>query len=111
MLRGRASMAYINVAIINASTVLRDSVVKAAVPDLQTQVHRDFAPAWGIDADLTFVPKGSKPAPGSWWLVILDNSDVADGPARCAYAATGRAPCGCQRGPARSAAGAPAVSA
>jgi hypothetical protein len=40
-------------------------------------VHRDFAPAWGIDADLTFVPKGKKPPAGSWWLIILDNSDQA----------------------------------
>src|SRR5437870_13683909 len=77
MLRGRASMAYINVAIINASTVLRDSVVKSAVPALQTQVHRDFASAWGIDADLVFVPKSSSPPAGAWWLVVLDNSDVA----------------------------------
>src|SRR5437667_12655547 len=77
MLRGRASMAYINVAIINASTVLRDSVVKAAVPALQTQVHRDFAPAWGIDADLIFVPNRAKPPARSWWLTIVDNADQA----------------------------------
>ena len=43
----------------------------------QTQVHRDFAPAWGIDADLTFVPKGATPASGSWWLTVLDDSDQA----------------------------------
>ncbi|HZC80161.1 MAG TPA: hypothetical protein VE222_00330 [Nitrospiraceae bacterium] len=70
-------MANINVAVINASTVLRDSVVNAAVPALQTQVHRDFAPAWGIDADLTFVPKGATPPSGSWWLTLLDSSDQA----------------------------------
>lgn len=70
-------MADIKIAVINSSTVLTDAAVSAAVPALLTQVHRDFAPAWGIDADLTFVPKGSEPAAGSWWLVILDNSDVA----------------------------------
>lgn len=70
-------MAEIKVSIINGSTVLTDEQVKAAVPAFQLQVRRDFASAWGIDADLTFVPKKSKPAPGSWWLVILDNSDVA----------------------------------
>jgi hypothetical protein len=70
-------MADIKVAIINASTVLTDNQVKTVVPALQTQVHRDFAPAWGIDADLIFVPKGKKPPSGSWWLVILDNSDQA----------------------------------
>jgi hypothetical protein len=70
-------MANIQVSVQNASTVLTDQQVKDAVPALQTQVHRDFAPAWGIDADLTFVPQGAQPAPGSWWLVILDDSDQA----------------------------------
>ncbi|KDB07801.1 hypothetical protein LIG30_3003 [Burkholderia sp. lig30] len=70
-------MATTSVSIINASTVLTDAQVQAAVPALQTQVHRDFAPAWGIDADLTFIPTGAAPAGGSWWLTILDNSDQA----------------------------------
>ncbi|MBI3810738.1 MAG: hypothetical protein HY283_00820 [Nitrospirae bacterium] len=70
-------MANIKIAVINACTVLTDKQVGTAVPALQTQVHRDFAPAWGIDADLLFVPKGKKPPQGSWWLVILDTSDQA----------------------------------
>jgi hypothetical protein len=70
-------MANINISVINASTALTDKEVQAAIPALQTQVHRDFAPAWGIDADLSFVPKGKKPAAKSWWLIILDNSDQA----------------------------------
>lgn len=69
-------MANIQVSVINASTVLTDDEVQAAVPAFQTQVRNDFAPVWGIDADLTFVPQGSSPAPGSWWLVIFDNSDM-----------------------------------
>jgi hypothetical protein len=70
-------MAEIKVALINASTVLTNDDVEAALPALQTQVHRDFAPAWGIDADLTFVAKGHQSPSGSWWLAILDNSDQA----------------------------------
>jgi hypothetical protein len=70
-------MADIQISVINASTVLTDDQASAAVPALQTQVHRDFAPVWGVDADLTFVPAGSTPAKGSWWLAILDNSDQA----------------------------------
>jgi N-acetylmuramoyl-L-alanine amidase len=70
-------MANIKVSIINESTVVSDNEVVDAIADLQTQVSRDFAPAWGIDADLTFVPSGSQPARGSWWLSILDNSDQA----------------------------------
>jgi len=70
-------MAFINISVINASTALTEADVEKVVPALQTQVHRDFAPAWGIDADLTFVPRGKRPAPNTWWLVILDNSDQA----------------------------------
>src|SRR5438876_9838712 len=71
-------MANIRVAIINASTVLTDNEVAPAVSALQTQVQRDFAAAWGIDADLTFVPSTAQQLPADhWWLVILDNSDQA----------------------------------
>lgn len=70
-------MANIKVSVINASKALTDDQVNAAVPALQIQVHRDFAPVWGTDADLSFVPTGGTPAAGSWWLVILDNSDQA----------------------------------
>ncbi len=68
-------MAAVKVSVINDCTVLTDAEIAAAVPDLQTQVHRDFCPAWGTDADLVFVPKGKKPDPGTWWLVIMDYSD------------------------------------
>jgi hypothetical protein len=70
-------MADIQVAIVNASTAVQDSQVQAIVPALQTQVHRDFAPVWGVDADLIFVGHGAAPPAGSWWLTVLDNSDQA----------------------------------
>jgi hypothetical protein len=70
-------MASIQIAIINESTVLADSDVQAAIPSLQQQISGDFAPVWGIGADLAFIPKGSTPPTAAWWLVILDNSDQA----------------------------------
>jgi hypothetical protein len=70
-------MANIEVAVINASTVVGDGDVEAAVPALQKQVSRDFSAAWGIDADLSFVPSGAQPPVGAWCLTILDNSDQA----------------------------------
>src|SRR6266540_5612053 len=60
----RSTMADIKVAVINASTVLTDAQVQAVVPAPQTKVHSHFAPAWGLDAALAFVPKTPKPAPG-----------------------------------------------
>ncbi|TMC47830.1 MAG: hypothetical protein E6J14_14390 [Chloroflexi bacterium] len=70
-------MANVQIAVVNASTVLEDRDVAAVVPALQKQVSRDFAPPWGADADLTFVPKDGTPAAGTWWLSVLDNSDQA----------------------------------
>ncbi len=70
-------MANIIIAVINQSTVLADGEVLAATAAFQIQVSRDFAPVWGIDAQLIFVPQGTQPPAGAWWLVVLDNSDQA----------------------------------
>ena len=70
-------MSNINIAVLNSSTVLKDDQIKPVVAALQKQVHNDWAPVWGNDADLSFVPTGTQPAAGSWWLVILDDSDQA----------------------------------
>ncbi|MFE6053223.1 hypothetical protein ACFQ6N_20890 [Kitasatospora sp. NPDC056446] len=69
-------MSTIKIEVANESTVLTDHEVSAVVPALQTQVHRDFAPAWGTDADLSFVAPSALSA-DAWWLVVLDNSDQA----------------------------------
>jgi hypothetical protein len=49
----------VKIAIINDSTVLTDAQVAAAVPPLQKQIDRDAGPAWGISAQLRFVPSAS----------------------------------------------------
>jgi hypothetical protein len=70
-------MPEIKVSVINASSVVTDDEVRTLVAALQKQVSRDFAPVWGIDAELVFVPAGGKPDAGTWWLSILDNTDRA----------------------------------
>jgi len=70
-------MANIKIAILNNYTPLSDADVQNVVDALQMQVHRDFAPAWGIDADLTYYKSGQTPPADSWQLIILDNSDQA----------------------------------
>ena len=67
----------IRISVINESTVLADADVTPVVAALQKQVTNDFRPVWGTDAELTIVPKGAQPATGSWWLVLLDDSDQA----------------------------------
>ena len=68
----------IQISVINESTVLADTDVAPVVAALQKQVSNDFRPIWGTDATLTIVPKGTQPAGGSWWLVLLDDSDQAN---------------------------------
>ncbi len=70
-------MPDITVSVINASTVVTDDECRALVAALQKQVSQDFAPVWGIDAALVFVPTGGKPDSGTWWLSILDTTDRA----------------------------------
>src|SRR5436305_9085324 len=67
----------IEIALMNASKTLNDTEVSNALKALQTQVSRDFAPVWGVDANLTFYGQGQNVRSGSWWLVALDDSDQA----------------------------------
>ncbi|PYT96210.1 MAG: hypothetical protein DMG38_24650 [Acidobacteria bacterium] len=70
-------MSVLNISVIKASTVLTDNDVHPVVDALQKQVDNDFGPAWGVDAKLNFVPQGGAPPAGSWWLLMLDDSDQA----------------------------------
>jgi hypothetical protein len=68
----------VQIAVINESTVIDDAAVQAMMLALQTQWNRDLAPIWDLEAAFfSFVPKGSTPTAGSWWLVFLDDSDQA----------------------------------
>jgi hypothetical protein len=66
------------VAVINQSSDLKDADIKACVDALNQQVNRDFSSPWGLDATMVAVAKGKKPPAGAWWLVMLDDMDVAD---------------------------------
>src|SRR5262245_42740438 len=50
------SVSY-RVTVMNETTMVSDEEVTAAMAALQTQVRRDFAPAWGVEAELTFMAK------------------------------------------------------
>jgi len=76
LLRSQIGPVSYRLAVINKSTLINNKQAKIAVSALQIQIHRDFAPAWGIDAEIVFVPKGSRPPKACWWLVLLDDSDA-----------------------------------
>jgi hypothetical protein len=65
------------ISLINHSTITSDAVVAAMVPDLQTQISRDFAPIWDLDAHLEFCGRTDPIDPACWQLLILDDADQA----------------------------------
>lgn len=66
------------IAIVNSSHVLSDAQVVAAIPALQTQIDRDFLPAWKLPpvklvfAVLGKVPKGA-------WPIYLNRHSTDEG--------------------------------
>ena len=72
-------MKSIQIAVVNASSLADDDVADGLVA-LQRQVSDDFAPVWGVDAELHLVTKehafcGAK-YPDHWGLVLEDHELV-----------------------------------
>lgn len=64
------------IAIKNMSTAVTDSQLSTVVTALQTQVTRDWYPAWRTTANLIRLTKTQAVPAGAWPIYILDNSDV-----------------------------------
>lgn len=62
----------------NYSTVVSGPELKAAMPAFQKQTSEHFAPAWGVDAKLLFMPQDYVAAVGSWLLCLFDDADAAN---------------------------------
>jgi hypothetical protein len=74
----RITIPIIPISVINESTVLSDNDIPPVLAALQQQVTEDFCPVWGTNAELKIVARGLQPPSGSWWLVLLDDSDQAN---------------------------------
>ena len=72
-------MKLIQIAVVNASSLADDDVANGLVA-LQRQVSDDFAPVWGVDAELHLVAKeqafGGTKFPDRWALVLEDHELV-----------------------------------
>ena len=67
------------IAVLNSSTSLSDVAVSGMLDAFQRQWNFDLAPVCSVEpAVFTFVPLGQNAAPGTWWLVFLDDSDQAN---------------------------------
>ncbi len=66
-------MAAHQIMLVNHSSMsVSPAELTAVAAALQTQVTRDFVPAWGIPATVTALTQGHPPA-GAWQLRILDH--------------------------------------
>ncbi len=71
-------MPKIQIAIINEYEAgVSNDAVQAAVNAMQKQVSEHFSPVWGVDADVIFYP-AKNPPPGTWLVIILDDTDQAN---------------------------------
>ena len=66
-----------NIAVINRSTVVPDTLGQIYTEALQIQVSQHWAPIWGDDARLVFYGQNHTPPANWWWLVLIDDSDTA----------------------------------
>ncbi len=71
-------MATTQIAVINESSLVTDQDVASAVEALQKQVSGDFAPVWGLDAQLNFFGHGQTAPAESWQIAVLDDPDQAN---------------------------------
>jgi hypothetical protein len=69
----------LQIAVINESSAISDRDVQGMIPAFSTQWNNQLNVVWGVGAaHFSFIPKGSAPPAGSWWVVFLDDSDQAD---------------------------------
>jgi|SRR5579862_4439148 len=73
------SKRMLQVAVINESTAIDDATVQSFLPAFAQQWNEDRISIWPVlPSQLNFIPKGTAPASGTWWVVFLDDSDQAD---------------------------------
>ncbi len=70
-------MTAVTVAVINATTLLTDDQVNAAVSQIWPCARKGRVPDWAADAHLIFVPRGSVLPPCALALVIMDDVEQA----------------------------------
>src|SRR5262245_16625500 len=64
-----APMRRVNIEVIHETKLATEAEVRRVVRALQRQVHEDFAPVWGIDAELAYAASLEKADPEAWHVV------------------------------------------
>jgi hypothetical protein len=73
-----ASSLRYKVSIVNESSTIADKDIESIVAALRKQITDHLSPAWGVSADLNFIPKGQKVPSGNWIISVLDQTDEPD---------------------------------
>ncbi len=63
------------IAFIRDTVLLTDAMVASYVEAQQIQITRDFAPAWGIDAECVFIAPGGAIPSDAWQVWFKDHTD------------------------------------
>jgi hypothetical protein len=67
------------IAVVNKSTNVSDHDTSAMVRACSRQLHRDAAPAWGLQpVPVVFYKDEEAVPPGAWLMALLDDADQAD---------------------------------
>jgi hypothetical protein len=66
-----------DIIVINESTVVSDADLAVWTKAVQRQIDEEVAPVWGISGKLINITKGTPRPAGQWWMVILDDTDMA----------------------------------
>ena len=66
-----------DVIVINESSVVNDDDLATWTRAVQRQLNEQVGPIWGVSATLYNIPKGTPRPTGEWWMVILDDTDMA----------------------------------
>jgi hypothetical protein len=68
----------VKISVVNRTTLISDEELKPVVKAIQTQIGRDFVPAWGVWAALDLVGKDQPPIPRTWQQYIVDKPDIVN---------------------------------
>jgi len=71
-----AATAPQQIQVVNASTLVSDADIQAALPAFQQSIDLDVGPIWGVSANLTFLPTGQTPDPNAWTIYVVNDTGL-----------------------------------
>ncbi len=67
-----------DIAVLNESSVVTNEQIKTWTAAVQRQLNEHVLPYWGLTAKLHPLPQGSPRPSDAWWMLVTDDSDMAN---------------------------------